>query len=123
MYIDLKTFVSSNIHTWVISQFQLKSLETCLKYLDNLLIFSGWHGQTALHKACLCGDWSVTYLLLEGGADPNAKNEFDETPVHYSCKRGLAQIVHLMVQRGGNLEAVDKNGKSAAHHAAQTGSV
>lgn len=83
----------------------------------------GWHGQTALHKACLCGDWSVTYLLLEGGADPNAKNEFDETPVHYSCKRGLAQIVHLMVQRGGNLEAVDKNGKSAAHHAAQTGSV
>lgn len=38
MYIDLKTFVSSNIRTWVISQFQLKSLETCLKYLDNLLI-------------------------------------------------------------------------------------
>lgn len=85
--------------------------------------FAGWHGQTALHKACLCGDWSVTYLLLEGGSDPNAQNDFDETPLHYSCKRGLAQIVHLIVQKGGNLEAVDKNGKTAAHHAAQTGSV
>lgn len=83
----------------------------------------GWHGQTALHKACLCGDWSVSYLLLEGGSDPNARNEFDETPVHYACKRGLAQIVHLIIQRGGNLDTVDKNGKTAAHHAAQTGSV
>ncbi|XP_056018338.1 uncharacterized protein LOC125671597 isoform X2 [Ostrea edulis] len=87
------------------------------------IYLTGWHGQTALHKACLCGDWSVSYLLLEGGSDPNAQNDFDETPVHYSCKRGLAQIIHLIVQRGGNLEAVDKNGKSAAHHAAQTGSV
>lgn len=83
----------------------------------------GWHGQTALHKACLMGDWSICFLLLEAGSDPNALNDFDETPVHYACKRGLASVVHLLVQRNGNLKATDRNGLGVTHHCSQTGSV
>ena len=69
------------------------------------------------------GDWSICFLLLEAGADPNAQNEFVETPIHYACKRGIASIVHLLVQRKGDLSVIDQNGWSVAHHAAQTGSV
>ncbi|KAJ8318223.1 hypothetical protein KUTeg_003314 [Tegillarca granosa] len=83
----------------------------------------GWHGQTPLHKACLVGDWSIVFLLLEAGSDANALNEFDETPLHYACKRGVGSVVHLLIQRGANLEAVDKNGMGVSHHAAQTGSI
>lgn len=65
----------------------------------------------------------MCFILLESGADPNALNEFDETPLHYACKRGVPTVIHLLVQKGGNLDAVDKNGMSMCHHAAQTGSV
>lgn len=93
-------------------------------FLQKLLpLFIGWHGQTVLHKACLIGDYETCRVLLHYGADPNAKNDYDETPLHYACKRGQPTIIHMLVQQGGDLDAVDKNGNSMCHHAAQTGSV
>ncbi|XP_060075347.1 uncharacterized protein LOC132555028 [Ylistrum balloti] len=94
-----------------------------IQQTPSLVHEKGWHGQTALHKACLMGDWSICFLLLEAGSDPNALNDFDETPLLYACKRGLASNVHLLVQRNGDLRATDKNGLGVTHHCSQTGSV
>ena len=86
-------------------------------------LFTGWNGLTSLHRACLMGDWSICYLLVEAGADINVPNDNGETPLHYACLRGNASVVHLLVQRGGNLNAVDRHGKGPAHFVVQTGSV
>ncbi|XP_014783178.1 palmitoyltransferase ZDHHC13 [Octopus bimaculoides] len=83
----------------------------------------GWHSQTPLHKASLGGDWTIIYLLLEAGADPNMCNDFDETPLHYVCRRGIASNVHLMLQHNADIQLTDKQGRSVVHHAAQSGSV
>lgn len=88
-----------------------------------LVHHKGWHLQTPLHKACLGGDWTIIYLLLEAGADSNVCNFFDETPLHYACKRGMVSNVHLLLQHNANINAVDKQGRSMVHHAAHSGSV
>ncbi|XP_013419172.2 putative ZDHHC-type palmitoyltransferase 5, partial [Lingula anatina] len=85
--------------------------------------FLGWHGLTPLHKACLRTEPYMISLLLQTGADPNAKSDFDETPLHYACKQGIPNIIYLLLQYGADLIAVDKLGRGAMHHAAVNGNV
>ncbi|XP_053388188.1 uncharacterized protein LOC123563484 [Mercenaria mercenaria] len=99
------------------------AVQQLLKQNPALVKEKGWHGQTALHRACLSGDGAMVRLLLEYGADPNATNDFLETPVHYASKRGIPTLVHILAQAGGRLDVKDKSGKTAVHNAAQTGSV
>lgn len=40
-----------------------------------LILFQGYGGQTALHKAVYIGNYSVSLTLLKNGADPNFANE------------------------------------------------
>lgn len=89
----------------------------------NITNLPGWHRQTALHRACLVGRVDTVKLLLDSGADPNARNNFDETPLHYACKRGLPPVVRCMLDKGGDVTLIDKLGKGVIHHAAEAGSV
>ncbi|XP_076456466.1 uncharacterized protein LOC143290823 [Babylonia areolata] len=89
----------------------------------DLINMSGWHRQTALHRACLLGYIDVVRLLLEYGADPNARNNFDETPLHYACKRGLPPVLKCLLERGADVSLVDKMGKGVIHHATEAGNV
>ncbi|KAH9495800.1 hypothetical protein Btru_013348 [Bulinus truncatus] len=89
----------------------------------HLVHLKGWHGITALHKACLIGDYNSVLMLIQGNSDVNATTEYNETPLHYACKRGIPSIVHLLVQCGAKLDLKDKVGRSGLHHAAEAGSV
>lgn len=62
-------------------------------------------------------------MLLQAQADPNVRNNFDETPLHYACKRGLPPIVRCLIDHGADVSLVDKLGKGVLHHAAEAGSV
>jgi len=57
-------------------------------------------------------------LMLERGADANAVDLHQRTPLMYACKTsGNAHIVHLLLRNGADVNAVDKNGNTPLMHA------
>ena len=51
---------------------------------------------------------------LAGGADPNARNNFGETPLHWTGTRAKAQ---LLISAGAKVDARSRNGRTPLHHA------
>jgi ankyrin repeat protein len=87
------------------------------------LLMTGFNGQLPLHRACLRGDVDIVRLLIRRGADPNGKNDFEETALHFACKRGNPVLLRELIEHGADVRAEDRAGKGALHHAAHTGSV
>jgi cytohesin len=50
--------------------------------------------------------------LLKAGADKEAKNKDQETPLHVAARRGHADTVNALLKAGANVNAVDDNGKT-----------
>ena len=80
-------------------------------------------GLSALHSAAFGGQKEVVELLIEKGADVNAKNDVGWTPLHnaafsrYTRKRrftvkGYKEIAELLISAGADVNAKDKNGKT-----------
>src|SRR5262249_49959606 len=85
-------------------------------------------GDTPLHLAAAALRTGAAKLLLENGANTNAKNRRGATPLHYACdprpKSGgtwdpakQREIIDILVQHGAKLEQVDRGGASALHRA------
>lgn len=77
------------------------------------------YGRTPLHKVTYPtfknpGHLKIAGLLLENGADANAKGQGDVTPLHMA----EAEFVELLVKHGATLDVQDVNGQTALHHAA-----
>ena len=79
-------------------------------------------GLTPLHRAVFRGFYDVAVLLLDGGADVNARsvqNEcedftlWDRTPLIQAAVNGHVDVVRLLLRRGAALDARDCNGRSA----------
>ncbi len=68
------------------------------------------NGNTPLHEATSYGYTEVVKLLLEKGADLNAKNEFGSTPMLLAVINGKKYIVRLLLEKG-----VDVNAKNRGH--------
>merc|ERR1712070_1103829 len=74
-------------------------------------------GQTALHIACLWGNFMCLDPLIEAGANLNAKNTISgQTPLHMCASgRGSAagrlKCAQKMVQAGANVSVQDDGGR------------
>jgi ankyrin repeat protein len=62
-------------------------------------------------------------LLLENGADIEARDEQDRTPLIRAATYGQGRIVELLLDKGANIEARDPNGATALINAACGGCV
>jgi ankyrin repeat protein len=53
---------------------------------------------------------STVRMLLDAGADIEARDMWDETPFLKACKRGSLAITRLLVERGCDLAAISNDG-------------
>ena len=72
-------------------------------------------GSTPLHVAASNGHAEVVALLLENGADPNAKNRIDVTPLHMAAMDGHLPVVELLVAHGADVNARQCANQTALH--------
>ena len=54
-------------------------------------------------------------LLLEAGADPNARDDFNATPLLTACGTGGWECIDHLVKHGADVNAQDRDGASPLH--------
>lgn len=70
-------------------------------------------GETYLHRTAVRGNGAAAKALIEFGADVNAKNENDQTPLHIAASTHADKVIEaLLKQKNIDLFAVDKNSES-----------
>jgi len=78
---------------------------------------SGQHGWTPLYIAAYNKHHALAVLLLERGADVNAKNGFDEeTPLHSAVHCNCEKMARILVDHGANLDAMGRMGHDTPLH-------
>lgn len=63
-------------------------------------------GLTALHHAARKGHTGITPLLLDEGADIEAKDAHGFTPLHHACDGGHEEAAKLLAEEGADVTAV-----------------
>ncbi|KAI9439715.1 ankyrin repeat-containing domain protein [Lactarius indigo] len=63
-----------------------------------------------LHMASEFGHRDVLRLLLERGADADARDNERSTPLHLASSNGRAEVVRVLLEHGANLDAEDVGG-------------
>jgi len=80
----------------------------------------GVHDLPALYFAAIGGDLAIAKLLLEGGADVNAKAE-SAAPIHGAVMGGSAAMVRLLLEQGADPSLPDYKGRGARQLAEDIG--
>jgi ankyrin repeat protein len=65
---------------------------------------------TALHSATSGAHTEVAALLLDAGADPDARQSRGWTPLHAAAARGKASLARILLQHGADVDAVTTTG-------------
>src|SRR5258708_26202066 len=79
-------------------------------------------GATYLHEAALSGNPAVITLLLDRGAEIDARDrEASATPLHYAVSMGRREAVELLLSRGADRTLKNNRGKTAMDVAVNNG--
>lgn len=61
--------------------------------------------QWSLHEAAYGGDVAALRRMLEGGANPNSRNRYRETPLHMACYGRHPEAVTVLLAAGANVHS------------------
>lgn len=79
------------------------------------------YGASALHWAILNGYRSIAELLIEKGANVNAKTKNGATPTFAAASLGQRDVLEVLIARGADLNAKDEQGVSPLRVASSKG--
>ena len=74
-------------------------------------------GHTVLHNGAMRGHASIVRMLLDAGAEIEARDHEGSTPLHLAVLRGKKAVVRLLVEAGANVNA-KRNDKATARYMA-----
>jgi len=81
----------------------------------------GENNWTALHFACLTGNYDFVNLLFFNEASADAETTLKFTPLHVAAQKGHSEIVQLLINTGADINAKDLYNNSPLHYASQNG--
>ena len=59
------------------------------------------------------------HLLLEKGANVDAKDEGEDTPLHLASREGHEAVIALLLEKGTDVNVKDKGGLTPLHYASK----
>ncbi len=78
------------------------------------------NGMTLL-EAVKNGHTDLARLLMEKGADPNARDELQQTPLHWAAQAGRTELARLLIEKGAEIQTKDYRKWTPLHRAAEFG--
>lgn len=76
---------------------------------------------TPLHSAAAGGSAEIVHLLLEAGADPNARQNGGFTALQAAAQNGDAAMARDLLDHGADVDAATEDGRTAVTIAAEQG--
>ncbi len=71
----------------------------------------------ALFESSYLKNTSLARLALTAGANIEARDRWEQTPLIVAAQKNRTEIVHVLLQAGANTEAQDREGLTAAYWA------
>ena len=62
---------------------------------------------TPLHLACRSGRNEIVALLLESGAEVDARTESGRTPLHVAASKNSLDVARLLIKHGAHTDVID----------------
>ncbi|XP_045124087.1 ankyrin repeat domain-containing protein 27-like [Portunus trituberculatus] len=99
------------------------ALVRALLYMGDSVDFSNIDGWTALHMAAVYGAVDVAVVLLNAGADIEAKCKSGRTPLFLACREKQFALAKMLVERGADTSTADNSDWTLLFQAASAGSL
>lgn len=77
--------------------------------------------ELSLHRAAWAGQWERAQELIAKGADVNALDTRQWTPLHIAAQRGHGDLIGLLVDHGADIEALNNQGCTPLYLAVNCG--